>query len=61
MQTITNLEKLVTKKKFAVLLAGVITKPPGKPALAPVDDKRPECDPAAMEFNDLDMEESENE
>ena len=61
MQTITNLEKLVTKKKFAVLLADVITKPPGKPALAPVDDKRPEYDPAAMEFNDLDMEESENE
>lgn len=61
MQTITNLEKLVTKKKFAELLADVVTKPPGKPTLAPVDDKRPEYDPAAMEFNDLDMEESENE
>lgn len=60
-QTITNLEKLVTKKKFAALLANVITKPPGKPALAPVDDKRPEYSPAAMEFNDLDMEDLENE
>lgn len=60
-QTITNLEKLVTKKKFAALLADVITKPPGKPALAPVDDKRPEYSPAAMEFNDLDMEDLENE
>lgn len=50
MQTITALEKLVTKKKFGELLGSVIEKPPGKPTLVPEDDKRPEYDPVQSEF-----------
>lgn len=50
MQTITALEKLVTKKKFSELLGSVIEKPPGKPTLVPEDDKRPEYDPVQSEF-----------
>ena len=50
MQTITALEKIVTKKKFGELLGSVIEKPPGKPTLVPEDDKRPEYDPVQSEF-----------
>lgn len=38
---ITALEKLVGKKKFYKLLKDLIIKPPGKPALVSVTDKRP--------------------
>ncbi len=40
--TITNMEKLMGKKKFNELLGDFITKPKGKPTLVPVSDKRPE-------------------
>ena len=40
--TITNMEKLMGKKKFNELLGDFITKPRGKPTLVPVTDKRPE-------------------
>ena len=40
--TITNMEKLMGKKKFNELLGDFITKPRGKPMLVPVSDKRPE-------------------
>ncbi|MEL5900227.1 DUF2800 domain-containing protein [Clostridium sporogenes] len=40
--TITNMEKLMGKKKFNELLGDFITKPKGKPTLVPVTDKRPE-------------------
>ena len=59
MQTITNLEKLITKKKFTMLLGGVVEKPPGKPTLVPEDDKRPEYNPAKNDFEV--MEEDTNE
>lgn len=37
---ITDLEKLVTKKKLDELIGDKIVKPQGKPTLAPADDKR---------------------
>lgn len=39
---ITAMEKLVGKKKFNEILGAVVEKPPGKPKLAPEEDKRPE-------------------
>lgn len=53
---IGELEKLVGKKKFAELLEGIVIKPPGKPALVPETDPRPqmnsvENDFAGEEFN----------
>ena len=59
MQTITNLEKLITKKKFTMLLGSVVEKPPGKPTLVPEEDERPEYDSAKNEFEI--MEEDTNE
>ena len=56
MQTITALEKLVTKKKFGELLGSVIEKPPGKPTLVSEDDKRPEYDPVQSEFDVMEDE-----
>lgn len=40
--TITEMEKLMGKTKFNEVLGGLIMKPPGKPTLVPVSDKRPE-------------------
>src|SRR5699024_2594274 len=40
--TITNMEKMMGKKKFNELLGDFNTKPRGKPTLVPVTDKRPE-------------------
>ena len=56
MQTITALEKLVTKKKFGELLGSVIEKPPGKPTLVPEDDERPEYDSVQSEFEVMEEE-----
>jgi hypothetical protein len=50
LETITNLEKLVGKKKFTTLSEGLISKPPGKPTLVPEDDKRPELGSAEDDF-----------
>lgn len=59
MQGITELEKALTKKKFTTLLGSVVEKPPGKPALVPEEDERPEYDSAKNEFEV--MEEDTNE
>lgn len=41
---IPEMEKLMTKAKFNEVLSGLIVKPPGKPTLVPVSDKRMSID-----------------
>lgn len=53
---ITDMTKLLTRKKFDELLGDYIEKPMGKPTLVPSSDKRPEYNPAAKDFTDLDKE-----
>lgn len=38
--TLTAVEKLIGKPKFKELLTGYVIKPPGKPTIAPMSDKR---------------------
>ena len=39
--SLTQMEKLMGKKAFTDVLGGLIEKPPGKPTLVPISDKRP--------------------
>lgn len=48
---ITAMEKLLGKPKFNELLADLVEKPPGKPALVVATDKRPELNSAAADFD----------
>lgn len=41
LKSITNIEKLVGKKRFETLLSEQVVKPQGKPTLVPLSDKRP--------------------
>jgi hypothetical protein len=53
---ITAMEKSITKKVFEAQLAELIVKPAGKPALVPLDDKRPEMnsiEKVTSEFDEL--------
>ena len=52
--SITELTKLLGKKRFDETLGALVYKPPGKPTLAPESDKRPEfaVDSARNDFND---------
>lgn len=50
--SITAMNSLLGKKKFEELLGDLIYKPPGKPALVPESDKRPEMNVAAEDFKD---------
>ncbi len=53
---ITQLEKAIGKEEFNTWAAGYTVKPPGKPALVPVTDKRPEmntAEAAQADFADL--------
>lgn len=49
---VTSMTKLLGKKRFDELLAGLIYKPPGRPVLAPESDKRPEIDTIDDTFED---------
>lgn len=40
-KSISAVEKLIGKKRFTEALSDVVIKPQGKPALVPIDDKRP--------------------
>lgn len=41
LKSITDIEKMLGKKKFAEVLSDVVIKPQGKPSLVPETDKRP--------------------
>ncbi|GAB6172940.1 DUF2800 domain-containing protein [Paradesulfitobacterium aromaticivorans] len=45
--TLTEMEKLMGKTQFNEILGDLIEKPPGKPALVPITDKRPEINTSA--------------
>jgi hypothetical protein len=49
LQGLTNMEKLIGKKKLNELVGNYIIKPQGKPTLAPIEDKRPEFVVAAAQ------------
>lgn len=50
---ISELEKLLGKKEFSLVLADCVNKPQGKPVLVPVSDKRPEIGSAASAAQDF--------
>ena len=47
---ITEMEKLMGKQAFSDILGGLVFKPPGKPSLVPLTDKRPETNNAKADF-----------
>ncbi len=53
LRSITDLEKLIGKKRFSALCADYINKPQGKPTLVPESDKRPAFNQAADDFKDI--------
>jgi len=48
--SVAGLEKILGKKAFSDLAADLVTKKPGKPALVPESDRRPEYNAAAIAF-----------
>lgn len=53
LKTITELEKAIGKKTFGTLCGNYITKPAGKPTLAPASDKRPAFNSTINDFIDI--------
>ncbi len=49
---LTEMQKLLGKKKFEELLGGLIEKPQGKPALVTEKDKRPAMHTAQNDFKE---------
>lgn len=56
LRNITDMEKLVGKKRFAVIAEGYIEKPQGKPTLVPDNDKRPAMNLASADFAGIEIE-----
>lgn len=52
---LTDLEKLVGKKRLATLCAPYIAKPQGKPTLVSADDKRPAFNAASDDFKNINI------
>lgn len=52
---ISDLEKMVGKKRFTALCADYIIKPQGKPALVSEDDKRPAYNAATEDFSGIEI------
>ncbi|MEN6391054.1 MAG: DUF2800 domain-containing protein [Syntrophomonas sp.] len=50
---ITDMEKLLGKKKFGELLSELVMKPAGKPVLVPESDKRPEINSLQSAIDDF--------
>ena len=53
LKTITELEKMLTKKGFATLLGDLVIKPEGKPTLVEASDPREPFSKAKNEFKDI--------
>lgn len=51
--TLTDMEKLMGKDKFREILGDLVYKPPGKPTLVPITDKRPAINNVKNEFNEI--------
>ena len=49
---VTAMQKLFGKARFEEVLAGLIEKPQGKPALVPISDKRPAMSNAKYDFSE---------
>ena len=52
-EALAQLEKVIGKQRFGELVGGMITKSPGKPALAAESDKRPAYNGAAADFSEV--------
>lgn len=52
-KTLTELEKLLGKKRFAEVAGSHVVKPMGKPALVDASDKREPYSPAAADFSNV--------
>lgn len=53
LRSITDLEKLIGKKRFSTLCADYINKPQGKPTLVPESDKRKAMNQAKNDFSEF--------
>ena len=60
LRSITDLEKLIGKKRFGELCKDYIVKPQGKPTLAPDSDKRPAFNAAADDFSGINLNEDDS-
>lgn len=58
-KTLAKIEKMLGKPKFDELVGEFVVRPPGKPTLAPANDKRPEFSSAVADFAGVEVK-SEN-